>query len=73
MAHGTVFPFLRLAFVPAARYPADVHLPGPELHLFYESRIADVADGLPKYGRWPSRLTMLRMLLRPGWEVTARD
>lgn len=65
MARMTVFPFFSLAFVPAARYPADVELPEPELHIYYESRIADVADELPKYnGKWPSQFAVLRMLLR---------
>jgi hypothetical protein len=61
----TALPFFSLAFVPAARYPEDFELPEPELHVFYESRIADVADELPKYtGKWPSQFAVLRMLLR---------
>lgn len=65
MAHMTALPFLSLAFVPVARYPREVQLPDPVLHVYYESRVADVADELPKYsGKWPSQLAVLRMLLR---------
>lgn len=72
MAHGTIFPFPRLAFVPVARYPDDVRLPEPDMHVFYEARVADSDDELPKYGKWPTLLSMLRILLRPGREITAR-
>jgi hypothetical protein len=65
MARMTALPFFSLAFVPAARYPGDIELPEPALHLYYESRIADVVDELPKYiGKWPSQLAVLRMVLR---------
>ena len=65
MAHTNALPFLSLAFVPAARYPAEVSLPDPEMHVYYESRIADVDDDLPKYsGIWSSQLAAIRMLLR---------
>ena len=65
LAYSRSLPFLSLAFVPAARYPAEAHLPEPEMHVHYESRIADVADELPKYcGKWPSQLAVLRLVLR---------
>lgn len=65
MAYSRSLPFLSLAFVPAPRYPVGVQLPEPEMHVFYESRIADVADELPRYcGKWSSQLAVLRMLLR---------
>ena len=42
-------PGIRLGFVPA-RTLADVNgLPKPAMHIFYESRAADVQDGLPKH------------------------
>jgi len=64
MGHGTILPFLSLAFVPVARYPRGVQLPEPEMHVYYESRIADVDDELPKYDREAGLLTVLRVLLR---------
>ena len=71
MAHTTSFPipFLKLAFVPVACYPVEVQLPGPEMHVYYEARIADSADELPKYDRWPSLFAMLRMLFRPRFRI----
>ena len=48
VAYGDYWRFLSLAFVPAARYPGAVPLPEPSMHVFYASRIADVADALPK-------------------------
>jgi hypothetical protein len=73
LAQMTVLPFLSLAFVPAARYPDSVELPEPVLHVFYESRIADVADELPKHsGKLPSQLAVLRMILREWMGRTGR-
>jgi hypothetical protein len=58
-------PFLSLAFVPAARFPVDFLLPRPVMHIYYESRIADVADELPKHsGQWPSQLAVLQMIMK---------
>jgi hypothetical protein len=59
----TYLPFLSLAFVPAARYPEEVQLPEPAMHVYYESRIADVDDELPKYSRWPSLLAVFQVIL----------
>ena len=64
MGHGTILPFLSLAFVPVARYPREVQLPEPEMHVYYESRIADVDDDLPKYKTTASLFTVLGVLLR---------
>jgi hypothetical protein len=65
LARMTVLPFLSLAFVSVARFPVDFPLPKPVLHIYYESRIADIADELPKYsGQWPSQLAVLRMIMR---------
>lgn len=65
MAYMTVLPFFTLAFVPVARYPEEFHLPEPGMHVFYNSRVADVADELPRYnGNWPSRFAILRMVFR---------
>ncbi|MEJ2402094.1 MAG: hypothetical protein P8Y52_11975 [Xanthomonadales bacterium] len=65
VAYMTPVPFLRLAFVPVARYPHDFRVPEPALDIFYDSRVEDVDDGVPKYpGYWPSQLAVLRLVLR---------
>lgn len=54
-----------LIMVPAANLPAEL-LPPVAMHIFYDSRVQDVADTLPKFqGYWPSQLGYLRRLL-PG-------
>lgn len=65
MAHTSALPFFPLAFIPAVRYPEGVKLPEPGMHVYYESRIADVDDDLPKFsGAWQSNLAVIRMLLK---------
>lgn len=64
VAYGNYWRFLSLAFVPAARYPAEEPLPEPSMHVFYDSRIADAADSLPKFDKWPSDLAVLRVMLK---------
>lgn len=64
VAYGSYWRCLSLAFVPVARFPAEVPLPEPAMHVFYDFRIADVADAVPKYGNWPSNLAVLRTILR---------
>jgi len=64
VAYGTILPFFSLAAVPAARYPQEVQLPEPEMHGYYESRIADADDELPKYYGKASVLALLRTILR---------
>jgi hypothetical protein len=72
VAYGDYWRFLSLAFVPAARYPRAVPLPEPSMHVFYASRIADVADALPKYDEWPSDLAVLRAIMRTRLGRTGR-
>jgi hypothetical protein len=49
-------PFFGLAFVPAENFPASVTLPEAALHTFYDRRVADVHDELPKIsGYWTSQ------------------
>ena len=60
-----LMPFPRLAFIPAPNYPQSHKLPAPAMHIFYQSRISDVHDNLPKYsGYWPSELAVTRLVLR---------
>ncbi len=56
----SVLPFLGVAFVPAANFPAHAELPTPALHAFYDRRQAALADPLPKYrGYWRSQWALL--------------
>ena len=65
VAYSNTLPFFSLAFVPAACYPKQVPLPEPAMHIYYESRVADVADDLPKHvGAWSSKIAFLRMILK---------
>ncbi len=48
-----LMPFFGLAFVPSVNFPTEVTLPEPSLHIFYDRRISDVVDDLPKFsGYW---------------------
>ena len=52
-----------LVMVPRAVIDDSVPLPAPVGHMFYESRVADVADSLPKFrGYWRSQLAFGRHL-----------
>lgn len=49
-------PFFGLAFLPADNFPKNVVLPEPDFHLFYDRRVADIDDPLPKLsGYWASQ------------------
>ena len=55
----------RLVMVPARVFPTPETLPAPIGHMFYEGRVADVDDGLPKHtGYVGSQLAFGRQLLR---------
>jgi hypothetical protein len=41
-------PFFGLAFIPVENFPENVKLPEPVVHLFYNRRIEDANDSLPK-------------------------
>ncbi len=57
-------PIFGVAFVPAVNFPGDVELPAPSLHIFYRSRVDDIADTLPKYsGYWSSEWAVSRRIL----------
>ncbi len=46
-----------LVMIPRSVFTDPVTLPDPAAHLFYESRVADAADEVPKYtGYWRSQL-----------------
>lgn len=53
------------AFVPSAVLPKEAGLPQPLRHLFYETRVADVDDDLPKTsGGFKSKFLLLLPFLR---------
>ena len=56
-----------LAFVAAQNFSNKDVLPEPEMHIFYGSRAADIADELPKYkGYVMSQIAVLRSLFSGG-------
>lgn len=58
-------PFPDFAIVPVGTFPAAAALPEPALHMFYNRRVADADDDLPKYnGYWPSQLGSIGALIK---------
>lgn len=54
----------KLWIVPASATPDTANLPTPAAHIYYETRVQDVEDGLPKYeGALKSNLVMMKHLL----------
>ena len=48
-------PAWRLRFVPSQNFPRPAELPAPDRHIFYDRRVADIADSIPKVsGYWAS-------------------
>jgi hypothetical protein len=41
---------MALAFVPSQNFPKPSELPAPDSHIFYDRRVADIADTIPKVG-----------------------
>lgn len=57
-------PFVRLAFVQCANFSNQDALPPPSVHIFYNSRVQDVADDLPKIsGYWASEIAVTKLLM----------
>ena len=55
---------LALAFVPSQNFPEAADLPAPGAHIFYDRRVADIADAVPKVsGYWASEAYVTRSLL----------
>lgn len=58
-------PLPKYAIIPAANMENTEALPAPQMHMFYNSRVADVNDKLPKYsGYLSSQLAFTRCLLK---------
>jgi hypothetical protein len=54
-----------LAFVPSQNFPRPAELPAPDSHIFYDRRVADIADSIPKVsGYWASEA-------RVTWSILA--
>jgi hypothetical protein len=55
---------MALAFVPSQNFPRPAELPLPDCHIFYDRRVADVADSVPKLdGYWASEAHVTRSIL----------
>ncbi len=55
---------LKLVFVPSKSFVEKNLLPPVRLHVFYNRRVGDVADDLPKYAHyWPSQFAITKTIL----------
>lgn len=55
---------LKLVFVPSKNFVEQHLLPPPRLHAFYNRRVLNVADDLPKYAHyWPSQFAITRTII----------
>jgi hypothetical protein len=55
---------LALAFVPSQNFPEAAELPAPDVHIFYDRRVADITDNVPKVsGYWASEAHVTQSLL----------
>jgi hypothetical protein len=55
---------MALAFVPSQNFPKPSELPAPDGHIFYDRRVADVADPIQKLsGYWASQAHVTRSIL----------
>jgi hypothetical protein len=53
-----------LAFVPSQNFPLPAELPARDRHIFYDRRVADIADSVPKLsGYWASEAYVTRSIL----------
>jgi hypothetical protein len=53
-----------LAFIPSQNFPRPAELPAPDRHIFYDRRVADIADSVPKLsGYWASEAYVTRSIL----------
>ena len=54
-----------MRFIPSVNFERQDLLPAPHMRTFYNRRVADASDDLPRYeGYWPSQLAITRLLLR---------
>lgn len=58
------FGTFKLAFIPSSNFVSQDLLPMPHMHIFYERRVKDALDNLPKHsGYFSSQLAIGRMLM----------
>lgn len=55
-----------LILIPTNNYPDIVALPAPTMHLFYNRRVEDMDDDLPKYDGFMQSQTMMLKALTKG-------
>ena len=61
--HSPLMP--KLTMVPVRNIGEKEVLPEPAAHIFYETRVCDVSDDLPKYeGYWRSQLLFGRLFMK---------
>lgn len=59
------FGTFKLAFIPTSNFESQDLMPAPHMHIFYERRVKDALDNLPKHsGYFSSQLAIGRMLMR---------
>ncbi|SNT70251.1 GFA family protein [Psychrobacter sp. LV10R520-6] len=62
-----------LILVPTANYPDGAALPEPTMHLFYNRRVEDMDDDLPKYkGFVQSQAMMVKVLAQGRYKRVAK-
>lgn len=67
-----IFPFPKLIMVPTANLPPEVVVPSA-MHVFYNRRVRDAEDDLPKYvGYWRSQVAFIIHLIKQLWRTRAR-
>jgi hypothetical protein len=55
---------LQLVFIPSPNFANAQRLPPPSMHIFYNRRVADAVDSLPKYEYyWPSELAVIKKVM----------
>ena len=55
---------LQLVFLPSKSFVEQSLLPPVRVHVFYNRRVADVADDLPKYAHyWPSQFAITKTIM----------
>jgi hypothetical protein len=55
---------LKLVFVPSDNFASVELLPPVQMHIFYNRRLSDAVDSLPKYERyWPSEIAVIKKVI----------
>jgi len=59
-----IAPFVRLAFVPVVNIRDSQILPQRSAHIFYDRRVKNIDDSIPKFcGYWSSELAVTRLII----------